>query len=206
MTSAERVVSLVRAIEYVVDAGIEGDIVECGVWRGGSAMAAIMTLHRIGAAPRKVHLFDTFEGMVRPTDRDYTPIYGKSAVDILVSENPEASLTWAKASLDEVRRNIDSIGYPPDFVSYVRGPVEQTLPDQAPGRIAVLRLDTDWYESTRHELVHLYPRLEPGGLLIIDDYGHWDGARLAVDEFMQELGRPLYLSRIDYTGRVAQKP
>ena len=72
-----------------------------------------------------------------------------------------------------------------------------------PERIALLRIDTDWYESTRHELVHLYPRLSPGGVLIIDDYGHWQGARKAVDEYFQA---GLFLNHIDYTGRLAIKP
>jgi O-methyltransferase len=205
MTSCERVVSLVRAVEYVVQAGIEGDLVECGVWRGGSVMAAIMTLQRVDAPPRRVHLFDTFEGMVEPTAVDYTPVHGKSASEMLSSEDRDASTTWAQASLDAVRGNIDSTGYPSELVSYVRGRVEETLPGQAPERVSILRLDTDWYESTRHELIHLYPRLVPGGILIIDDYGHWDGARKAVDEFMSGLDKPLYLSRIDYTGRIAIK-
>jgi O-methyltransferase len=83
--------------------------------------------------------------------------------------------------------------------------VERTLPDRAPAEIALLRLDTDWYESTRHELVHLYPRLSAGGVLIVDDYGHWAGAKRAVDEYLGEQAEPLLLHRIDYTGRIAIK-
>ncbi len=74
-----------------------------------------------------------------------------------------------------------------------------------PPSLALLRLDTDWYESTRHELEHLYPRLAAGGVLIIDDYGHWDGARRAVDEYFERQAAPLLLNRIDYTGRIAVK-
>jgi hypothetical protein len=205
MTSPERVVSLIRAVEYVVRARIEGDLVECGVWRGGSMMAAMLTLKRLNATPRKVHLFDTFEGMVEPTEADYTPVHGRSAAEILASEDRAVSKTWARASMDAVRRNIESTGYPSDLISYIPGRVEDTLPRHAPDRVAILRLDTDWYESTLHELVHLYPRLEPGGILIIDDYGHWNGARKAVDEFISGLDGALYLSRIDYTGRIAVK-
>ena len=84
-----------------------------------------------------------------------------------------------------------STGYPPDRVRYVKGPVERTIPDRLPGGpIALLRLDTDWYESTRHELLHLFPLLSPGGVLIIDDYGHWSGARKAVDEYLGGLAVP----------------
>src|ERR1051325_10354963 len=88
----------------------------------------------------------------------------------------------------------------------LEGTVEETIPAQAPERIALLRLDTDWYESTRHELVHLYPRLVPGGVLIIDDYGHWEGARKAVDEYIAQNNLRLFLNRIDYAGRLAIKP
>ncbi|HYM86681.1 MAG TPA: TylF/MycF/NovP-related O-methyltransferase, partial [Pseudoxanthomonas sp.] len=74
-----------------------------------------------------------------------------------------------------------------------------------PECIALLRLDTDWYESTRHEMIHLFPRLCVGGVLILDDYGHWLGARRAVDEYLGEHNVPLFLQRIDYTGRYAVK-
>lgn len=205
MTSQERVISLVRAVEYIVRADIPGDIVECGVWRGGSMMAVIATLQRLGAA-RMLRLYDTFEGMTAPTERDYTSRDRRSASGILRSESIEESATWAYASLDLVKRNIGATGYPSRLVDYVRGPVEDTLPGEAPEQIALLRLDTDWYESTRHELVHLYPRLASGGVLIIDDYGHWNGAREAVDEYVAENSLKLFLSRIDYTGRIVVKP
>ncbi len=110
---------------------------------------------------------------------------------------------WCYSPLEEVKRNMDSTGYPAAEITYVKGKVEDTLPDAAPAQIAVLRLDTDWYESTRHELEHLYPRLAPGGVLIIDDYGYWSGARKAVDEYF---GDSLLLNRIDNTGRMAIKP
>jgi hypothetical protein len=84
--------------------------------------------------------------------------------------------------------------------------VEETVPERAPERIGLLRLDTDWYESTRHELEHLYPRLVPGGVLIVDDYGHYEGARRAVDEYLDASREAVLLNRIDYTGRVAVKP
>ena len=83
--------------------------------------------------------------------------------------------------------------------------MEETIPGRAPERIALLRLDTDWYESTRHELEHLWERLEPGGVLIIDDYGHWAGAREAVDEFFAKRSDAPLLTRVDYTGRIGVK-
>ena len=92
-----------------------------------------------------------------------------------------------------------------DHVHFVPGPVEQTLPDHAPDPIAILRLDTDWYASTRHELEHLFPRVAPGGVLIVDDYGHWEGARRAVDEYFARSDDRILLQRIDYTGRIGVK-
>jgi len=108
--------------------------------------------------------------------------------------------------LEEVRHNLSNVGYPDDRIKLVKGLVEATLPNKAPSKIALLRLDTDWYESTRHELIHLYPRLAQRGVLIIDDYGHWEGAQKAVDEYIRDNNLPVLLNRIDYTGRIAIKP
>jgi O-methyltransferase len=113
--------------------------------------------------------------------------------------------TMAVASLQEVRSNMASTGIATERVHYVSGPVEETIPRSVPERIALLRLDTDWYESTRHELEHLWDRLEPGGVLIVDDYGHWAGAREAVDEFFAAREDAPLLSRVDYTGRMGVK-
>jgi O-methyltransferase len=112
---------------------------------------------------------------------------------------------WAYAPEEEVRRNLLSTGLDRDRLHLVKGPVEDTIPGQAPDSIALLRLDTDWYRSTLHELTQLWPRLAQGGVLIIDDYGYWDGARRAVDEFFGAMGAPPMLSRIDSTGRLAIK-
>ena len=206
MTSPERVVSLVRAVEHVVRQSIPGDVVECGVWRGGSMMAVARTLLRLGDVSRTLHLFDTFEGMPPPTELDQAAANGTFAAELLAAEDRETSVNWAVAGLDLVRANVGSVGYPSDRIQYVKGLVEEAIPRNAPERIALLRLDTDWYESTRHEMIHLYPRLAPGGVLIVDDYGHWGGARKAVDEYLEERDIALFLSRIDYTGRIAIKP
>jgi len=203
MTSPERIVALRDAVRHVCRHRIAGDIVECGVWRGGSMMAAALSLLECGDR-RMLHLFDTFEGMSPPgqMDRD---IAGAAAAGLLAAEDRRSGDTWAYSPLEEVRANLLSTGYPSELVRFVPGRVEETIPGQAPDRIAVLRLDTDWYESTRHELEHLYPRLAVGGVLIIDDYGHWQGARRAVDEYLAATGARLFLSRIDYTGRLAVK-
>ena len=198
MTSPARIVAVCSAVRYVEANSIPGVFVECGVWKGGSSMAAALTFK----TPRPFILFDTFEGMSAPTEHDRRAASGKSASEMLQNADRSASI-WCYSPLDEVKRNISSTGYPDSHVTYVKGKVEDTVPGSAPGQIAILRLDTDWYESTRHELEHLYPRLSPGGVLIIDDYGYWTGARKAVDEYF---GGSVYLSRIDQTGRVAIKP
>ena len=203
MTSIERIASLCRSVEYVVRHDIPGDIVECGVWKGGSMMAIAHTLARLGVT-RRLHLFDTFKGMSEPTDADKS-INGQLAADALATEDKNTSLNWAFSPLDEVKGHLRETGYDPSQVVFVKGKVEVTIPDQAPDQIALLRLDTDWYESTYHELVYLYPRLSVGGVMIVDDYGHWEGARKAVDQYLAENNLKLLLNRIDYTGRIAVK-
>jgi hypothetical protein len=201
LTSDEAVFALVRTVEHVVANNIPGALVECGVWKGGSVMAMAHTLLRLGDQSRDLYLFDTFEGMTQPTaeDRDFR---GRSAEERL-ERNPDA---WVYAPLEAVREAVLAVGYPPERIHFVKGRVEDTLPAQAPESIAVLRLDTDWYESTRHELEHLYTRVAPGGILIIDDYGHWQGSRQATDEFIAAHHLPLFLSRIDNWARLAIVP
>jgi O-methyltransferase len=203
MTSEQRLIALVDAIRYVCRYRLPGAIVECGVWRGGSSMAAALALQTVGDTSRDMFLYDTFTGMTLPTecDRDFE---GKFAVDHL-RETPKGTGVWCEAGLDDVRANLASTGYPQDRLRFIPGRVEETIPGTLPDAIAVLRLDTDWYESTQHELKHLYPRLVEGGVLIIDDYGHWQGAKKAVDEFLALLPNPVYLHRIDYTGRLIVK-
>jgi hypothetical protein len=195
MTGPDRLLAVIHAIEYLVDNGIKGDIVECGVWRGGSMMIAALTLLRLQEF-RDLFLFDTFEGMPAPSELD-----GRSARESF-EKATAGGQAWCHSGLDEVRRNMISTGYPLEHIHFVSGRVEETVPGQAPSTIALLRLDTDWYSSTRHELAELYPRLSPGGVLIIDDYGHWQGARRASDEYFRSLPRRPFLHRIDYTARL----
>jgi O-methyltransferase len=206
MTSIERVSALCEAVRYVTVNDIPGAIVECGVWRGGSMMAAALTLISQGDVSRHLYLFDTFEGMTTPTEDDVS-YAGEHGANFMDNAKPDGSGSdFCRASIEDVANSIGSVGYPADKIHLIKGRVEDTLPEHAPDRIAILRLDTDWYESTRHELIHLYPRLVTRGVLIIDDYGHWQGARKAVDEFIRDNRHPLLLNRIDYTGRIAIKP
>jgi O-methyltransferase len=210
MTSGARLLALIDAVRYCVRRDVPGSFAECGVWRGGSVLAMILTLQDLGVSDRDIHLYDTFEGMTEPTEHDVSPI-DPPALETWEAARREGQPAWGElfspAVFDErgVRATLASTDYPEERLHLVRGPVEETLPDHAPARLALLRLDTDWYESTRHELEHLYPRLSDGGVLIVDDYGHWEGARRAVDEHFATAAPPVLLNRIDYTGRIAIK-
>lgn len=206
MTSPERLYALIQAARYVSAASVPGDIVECGVWRGGSMLAAARTLLESDEAGRELYLFDTFEGMSAPTERDVAPDGSTAEALLRASNRDDPTSAWCYATQDDVAATMARSGYPAHRTHLVKGKVEDTIPGRAPARIAILRLDTDWYESTRHELEHLYPRLSPGGVLIVDDYGHWAGCRQAVDEYFIARGEHVLLNRVDYTGRIAIKP
>ncbi|QDT08359.1 TylF/MycF/NovP-related O-methyltransferase [Planctomycetes bacterium K23_9] len=202
MTSTERLNGLCEAVRYINETDIEGDIVECGVWRGGSMMAIAEMLKRSGDTSRNLHLFDTFEGMSEPTEADVS-VDGATAVEQLASEDKnDGKSVWCVASLQDVQSHMVQTQYPDDRIHYHVGKVEDTIPEAAPNKIALLRLDTDWYESTAHEMEHLFSRLSDGGVLIIDDYGHWQGARRAVDEYFAKHNIGMMLHRLDYTGRI----
>lgn len=206
MTGQSKIAQLIQSINYIEDYNIPGDIVECGVWRGGSMLAAAMQLKFKKTFERNLFLFDTFEGMNKPTEKD-TNVIGINALEKFERlKINDSSSDYCYASLEDVINTMSLSGYPKDKIIFKKGVVEDTLPCNEIEKIALLRLDTDWYESTKHELIHLYDKLVVGGVLIIDDYGYWKGSRLAVDEFLKEKGIQLFLGRIDAGGRIAIKP
>jgi hypothetical protein len=207
MTSSDRLWALIQSVRYVVESAIPGDFVECGVWRGGSAMAMAMTLSECGRLDRRIWLYDTFSGMTEPSDLDVQAYSGRTALKIL-QDTPKKNgdNIWCIASKNEVYANLRTTGYPTENFKIVEGDVVETLQRDIPTEIALLRLDTDWYESTLAELEHLYPRLSSGGVCILDDYGHWEGARTAVDGYLRTHGIHVLLSKIDDTGRIFVKP
>ena len=150
-------------------------------------------------------MYDTYEGMSEPTEHDKT-FKGDDAKQLMETDsNKEKNLFWAYSALDTVKKGMQSTAYPTDKINYIKGKVEDTIPENIPSQIAILRLDTDWYESTKHELIHLFPLLSVNGVLILDDYGHWAGAKKAVDEYLAENHIKILLNRIDATGRIAIK-
>jgi O-methyltransferase len=203
MTNNDKLFALITAVRYLIRHNVPGDMVECGVWRGGSMQAVARQLLKLDVTDRDLYLFDTFEGMPPPTDVDVR-WDGKSAAQLLESQE-RTKLIWAEASLEDVKSGFEALPYPSERIHYIQGKVEDTVPDNVPERIALLRLDTDWYESSLHELEHMYDRLVPGGVLILDDYGYWQGQKVATDEWLERHNPQLLLNRMSQ-GRIAVKP
>jgi len=208
MTGPLRIKALLQSVEYIVNNNISGDIVECGVWKGGSIMLIAKKLLELGDIERNIYLYDTFEGMSEPIDIDISHD-NLSASELLVSaeaKKKEGNNVWCYSSLEEVKNNIISTGYNPKKLHFIKGKVEETLSKHLPAnKLALLRLDTDWYESTKSELNYLYPLLVNKGILIIDDYGQWLGQQKAVDEYISMNNLNLFLNRIDFSSRLAIK-
>jgi len=207
MTSPERVWAVISSVKYIVANNIHGDFVECGVWRGGSAMAIAYKLKELGVLDRQLWLYDTFSGMTAPSTKDVEAHSGKSAEALLEeTTRGDGNNIWCVASKEDVLANILATGYIVNNIRFVEGDILETLNREIPEKISMLRLDTDWYESTKKELQVLYPRLVSGGVCIIDDYGHWRGSRMAVDEYFFENNINVLLHPIDATGRIFVKP
>jgi O-methyltransferase len=205
MTTIEASYSIYKSIEYLLHNNVQGDFVECGVWRGGSCMFIAFTLLHFGEKNKKIYLYDTFSGMTEPQNID-VDFMGHSAKELLsqAKKIQKFDIT-ACADIEDVRSNLYSTGYPEENIIFVQGKVEETIPQTIPEKICLLRLDTDWYQSTYHELRYLYPIVSQGGIIIIDDYGHWRGAKYAVDSYLEQNGINILLNRIDYTCRLGLK-
>jgi hypothetical protein len=204
MTSAQRMYALYMATKYIVQNKIPGDMVECGVWKGGSAMVMALTLKRLNETTRKIYLYDTYTGMTKPGARD-TNYRNEDFEEIWQSRQKGNYNKWCHAPLEEVKNNLYSTGYPKENIIFIKGKVEETIPSIIPDKIALLRLDTDWYESTYRELCFLFPRLSVHGVLLIDDYGCLKGAREATEKYFKENGIKILLNRVDHTGRICIK-
>jgi O-methyltransferase len=205
MASRERLYAVFQAVQYISRNKIPGDIVECGVWRGGASMVAALALIAENDTSRRLWLYDTFAGMTTPTDEDVHRWAGENARGSWARFQRAEHNDWCYASLEEVKKNLFSTRYPKDQIEFIKGDVAATLDGGGPDRISVLRLDTDWYDSTKIELETLYPRLSAHGVLIVDDYGVWDGARKAIDEYLESKNIKMLLQRTDYTGRMGLK-
>lgn len=198
MIRDDRFAANILAVEHVLENNIDGDIVEVGVWKGGSVVSMLMTLIKNNNKSKKIHLYDTFEGMTPHTEKDFD-FEGKTA-DNLIKNDP----FWlCISSLDEVKNNISKTGYPENLISYHKGDICKA--NFIPNKISFLRLDTDWYESTKCELEKFYDNVVSGGIIMVDDYGHWQGCKKAVDEFLSNKPN-IQVVKIDYTGIYFIKP
>jgi O-methyltransferase len=202
MTGIQRMYSLYKAVKHIISTKVQGDFIECGVWKGGSSMIMAYTLLQMEETERKIFLYDTFKGMPKPTEIDKKIHSSQLAIDKWEQCQQDNYNKWCFSPLDEVKKNMLSTGYPLYNFIFVEGKVEDTIPEILPSKIALLRLDTDWYESTYHELTHLLPILTEGGILIIDDYWSWAGAKKAVDQYFTENNIGFLLNYIDNTGRI----
>ena len=185
-----------RAVAELNARRIPGDIVELGVWKGGVSCLMAMAQLQTGAETgfgRRLWLFDTFEGMPKPTqldDRRAQRLWQRITNGTLQrAPGSVRDKKWAYSPIDEVRSTMARTGYPSNQISFVKGKVEDTLPTTTlPKSIALLRLDTDWFESTKVELDMLWPLLSPGGWMYVDDYSAFLGSRRAVDRWLAAKG------------------
>ena len=197
--------AIIQSIKHISKNNIDGDFVECGVWKGGNIILFKLIANQ-QQLNKKIYAFDTFEGMPEPggMDFDLKNIDAKKTFN----KYKDKDIKWCYSTLDEVKSNIKSFdkNYI-DSYSFIKGKVEETLNDEKnlPNKISLLRLDTDFFESTKKELEILFPKLVSGGVLIIDDYGHWKGAKRAVDEYFELEKNFLWLHRIDYASRLLIK-
>lgn len=197
-SSVPRLAGMIRALRIVENENIAGDIVECGVWRGGNIMLA-----RKICPDRICWLYDTFTGMTEPDEFDSKISSGESA---LARYRAKGGVPWQAENAAQVKQYFrETQTFDESKLNFVIGPVEMTLIESPlPERIALLRLDTDWHSSTKVEMEKLYPRLAAGGVLIVDDYGHWTGARKAIDEYFG-VDIP-EMEWLDYTAIMMRKP
>lgn len=193
MTSIERISELYHSLEHIRVNNIDGDIVECGVWKGGNILGIMEYLHYYNI-DKNIWLFDTFEGMTDPEENDID-LNNNHASTML-----HIPVVLAFSPIDEVKNNLSKSNFNKDRLRFIIGDVSETLQEKNnnPKKISILRLDTDWYKSTKDELIYLYPKLVNEGVLIVDDYGHWRGSKQAVDEYFDS--KNIIIESIDYTG------
>jgi O-methyltransferase len=202
MTPKLRMWALIQSFHHIVNKKIEGEFVECGIWKGGNIILLLNLLEKFNIK-RKVYGFDTFEGMSEPSSVDIK--YNQMIAKDIQLKNFINQTKWNYSSIEDVKKNIKNNTANYNQSVLIKGKVENTLLDEKniPNKISILRLDTDFYESTKIELDVLYKRLSIGGVLIIDDYGNWLGAKKAVDEFFNN--KKTWLHYIDRTCRLLIK-
>jgi len=204
MVSYSRLKNVYELAENVESAGVQGAFVECGVWKGGCAGVLAHVAKKAGCR-RKTWLFDSFEGLPEPgpMDGDHAREYSRGR-----SSGRLRSVERCVGRVDHVKRLFEKLRIDPSSVVIKTGWFQDTLPNVGAeiGPISLLRIDGDWYESTKCCFDNLYSHVVHGGFIIIDDYGHWEGCKKAVDAFLQAKNLRVNLLPIDYTGVYFVKP
>jgi O-methyltransferase len=215
MTPKIRIFKLLQSLKHLKHHDIKGDYVECGVWKGGNLILFKKFLenedliaelsNEKNRENKNIYGFDTFEGMTEPDVNDYDLSNNNSAVDLLKNDKNKKTNLWGVVSLEDVMDNLSNNLKDLKNIHLIKGPVEQTLTNEKniPKNISLLRLDTDWYSSTKKELEILYEKVSHGGIIIIDDYGHWGGSKKAVDEFFKD--KYVWMHYVDYACRLIIK-
>lgn len=191
--SVPRLVALYKLSGEIDRLSVPGNIIECGVRNGGSSavMASVTNKSKQG---RDIWLFDSFEGLPEPTPED-----GSKAL----TEYHEGKCL---GSVDTVKEILNQLHIPENRVHIVKGWFEETFPSVKINEVALLHIDADWYESVKLCLEKFYDSVPPGGFIVLDDYGHWEGCRRATDEFLKQRSLDIKLVKVDYTGHYFQKP
>ena len=192
------------AAKHIALNNIPGAIVECGVWKGGCMAIMAETLAQHGSAERDFYLYDTYAGMAEPGEEDAHITGEIHARDLYQDNKKDTHVDWCYGPYEEVDALTKALPCPKAKFYLIKGLVEETIPATLPEKIALLRLDTDWYESTLHELNHMFPLLSEGGFLLVDDYGSWAGSKKAVDEYFAKhhLQRSMFLNAVHGHGSV----
>jgi hypothetical protein len=204
LTPKIRMWSVIQSMKYIIENNVEGDIVESGVYKGGNLILCKKMLNLFNISNKKIYGYDTFEGMTEPTSND-KDIFGENPFKMWKKSQKEDYNDWCYSSIEEVKKSFEKETGNSQSLNLVKGRVEETLLKEVnlPKKISLLRLDTDWYESSKIELEVLYPRLVKGGVLIIDDYGHWEGVKKSVDDYF--LDKNIWLHYVDYGCRLLIK-
>ena len=206
MTPKIRIFNLLQSLRHLKYNKIPGDYVECGVWKGGNIILFKKFIENEDPkSNKKIFAFDTFEGMTSPDENDFDLLNKTKAKNLLKKDRKKKTNDWGFCSIEDVKINLKKNLRKINNIKLIKGPVEKTLDKKKnlPNKISLLRLDTDWYSSTRKELETLYDKVSSGGIIIIDDYGHWGGAKKAVDEFFSN--KYVWMHYVDYACRLIIK-
>lgn len=200
MTTDIRMWALLNSLKKILSENIEGEIVECGIWKGGNIILIKKFMERYNLK-KKIYCYDTFEGMYETSKEDRELSTNIDAKEIINDDHKYVCESSFQQTENNIKKNVNNM----NDIFFIKGKVEDTLKvnKNIPEKISICRLDTDYYSSTKIELEKLYSRISKGGVLIVDDYGHWSGSKKAVDEFFKD--KFIMKHYVDYACRLIIK-